>query len=183
MCYLAIEKPIVLLLPNNITSGQLQEALNVSLYVGAYPSVINNVLLPQEHALLLSNYRPLFELLRERKWLLMPHAITVDEPACMANCFVLKDGRYAISLISQPDTAIELKSADGYIISQTINKNASSEKIPLHLALPELANFSKWTLYQSNAHEHTAKTFTLHNTEIIRVDIDDPKNGVLITFE
>ena len=102
--YLGVEKPVVLLFGKGPwTVEQLERDLNTSLFAGAQPSVLYNCLpvapeIDPELLAIIKRYRPLFQMLRGRKWILHPHAIEHDLCGLRMNCFALPDGDFAVTL-------------------------------------------------------------------------------------
>ena len=101
--YLGVEKPVVLLFGKGPwTVAQLEHGLNTALFAGAQPSVLYNCLpvVPEIDPQLLAimqRYRPLFQMLRGRKWILHPHAIEHEACGLRMNCFALPDGDFAVT--------------------------------------------------------------------------------------
>ncbi len=102
--YLSLEKPLVLLFGKGPwTVAQLEDDLNTALFAGAQPGALHNStsVVPDvapELLAVLERYRPLFQMLRGRKWILHPHAISTDVSGLKTNCFALPDGDFAVAL-------------------------------------------------------------------------------------
>jgi hypothetical protein len=83
--------------------GAGDAALQKFLYMGVFPMAPfpqnDHSLLPNPHAdSLFMDYGPLFEAIRGRKWVLLPHAISVKEDLAKANLFQVPGG-YAIPIV------------------------------------------------------------------------------------
>jgi len=103
MLYLSLEKPLVLLFGKGPwTSAQLERDLNTALFAGAQPSAMHDStsVVPEiapELLAVMARYRPLFQMLRGRKWILHPHAIEGGSRDIRMNCFALPDGDFAVT--------------------------------------------------------------------------------------
>ena len=102
--YLGLEKPVVLLFGKGPwTAAQLERDLNTALFAGAQPSAMHDssAIVPDigpELLAIMQRYRPLFQMLRGRKWILHPHAIESGPSDLRMNCFALADGDFAVTL-------------------------------------------------------------------------------------
>jgi len=102
--YLSLEKPLALLFGKGPwTIAQLEADLNTALFAGAQPGVLHDSTavvkdVPAELLAVQARYRPLFGMLRGRRWILHPHAVAVDAAGWRANCFALPDGDFAVTL-------------------------------------------------------------------------------------
>jgi hypothetical protein len=77
--------------------GAGDAALQKFLYLGVFPMVPfprnDHSVLPSERAdRIYMDYGPLFEAIRGKKWVLLPHAITVKGEVAKANLFQVPDG-------------------------------------------------------------------------------------------
>lgn len=131
--YLGLEKPVVLLMPGGWDVSQLKEALNAALFAGAQPSVVNAPKDRTEYLKLLQGYQPLFKMLRGRKWILDPHAVTSEASALRTNCFRLTDGDVAITVSRFPKSDHGLRTADGYVFGK--DQRASITEGPARIRL------------------------------------------------
>ena len=101
--YLALEKPMVLLFGKGPwTAAQLERDLNTALFAGAQPSVMHDSTstapeIAPELLAVVERYRPLFRMLRGRRWILHPHAIEGGRRDIRMNCFALPDGDFALT--------------------------------------------------------------------------------------
>jgi hypothetical protein len=93
--YLALVRPLIYL-PYDKTPKETEEKLKHSLVCGAFPSITYG---GEECQKLDEKYRPLFELMRNRKWVLTSNPIEVPE-RFMANIFQIPDSNYVAVIIS-----------------------------------------------------------------------------------
>jgi len=135
--YLGLEKPVVLAMPSGWGVSEVTDALNAALFAGAQPGVISigedNPQNIEHYIELLHRYQPLFKILRGRKWILHPHAITTELCELRANCFVLPEGDFAVTLSRPTGSDYKFVSADGYALEKA--KAVSGMKGPVRIRL------------------------------------------------
>jgi len=112
--YLGLTRPIVYL-PYDKTPDETEEKLKNCLLCGAFPSVTYGDSICQN---LDEKYRPLFDILKGRTWILSPNPITVSDKY-QSNIFRTRDGDYAVVVIS-PDKS-QLYNSFEYNIPMTVN--------------------------------------------------------------
>lgn len=136
--YLGLEKPIVLLMSDRWSLSQLADALGAALFAAAQPGVIHSAQPEPEQVALLKRYRPLFAMLRGRKWILHPHAITCAAPALRTNCFVLPEGDFAVTLSGAGGSDYDFRSADGHGLGLDEPRADGGQSARLRLQWPGL---------------------------------------------
>ena len=167
--YLGVEKPVVLLFGKGPwTVAQLERDLNTALFAGAQPSVLYNCLpvVPEIDPGLLAimqRYRPLFQMLRGRKWILHPHAIEHGSCELRMNCFALPDGDFAVTLSpSIGDDSI-----------------APSHGTSVRLRWPGLDKVRSATLFDAAAPDRPVKLSFRKEEDGLSIDISAVKAGII----
>ncbi len=101
--FFGLRRPMICL-PYDITA-QLTESKLKSCLVGGYFPAICDTPLGSLSRKLESKYRPLFDLMKGRKWVLNAHAIEVDSDAS-ANLFLATNGDYLAVVVSESKTQL-----------------------------------------------------------------------------
>ena len=113
--YLALVRPLIYL-PYDKTPKETEEKLKHSLICGAFPSITYG---GSECQKLDEKYRPLFELIRNRKWVLTSNPIEVPDQF-RVNIFQTPDSNYVVVIIS-PEKSQLVPHPFEYNIPVTIN--------------------------------------------------------------
>jgi sarcosine oxidase delta subunit len=147
--YLGLEKPVVLLMSTDLTVDQLKKALDTTLFAGAQPSVLNQAPMDSERLEVIHRYQILFQMLRGRRWILYPHAITLEAQEMRANCFALPDGDFAVTLAPTGESDYQLRTSDGYAMDrENIHRVEGSKKnMKVTLQWPELVTVRSARLF------------------------------------
>lgn len=113
--YLCLVRPLIYL-PYDKTPKETEEKLKHSLVCGAFPSITYG---GEECQKLDEKYRPLFELIKNRKWVLTSNPIEVPE-RFRANIFQTADSNYVAVIIS-PEKSQLVPHPFEYNIPVTVN--------------------------------------------------------------
>jgi len=99
--YLGIVRPLILL-PYDRSPEQTEEKLRLALWTGHFPSITYG---GGKSRKIEDKYRPLFSLLKNKKWVLYPHALTLPE-GFKGNIYQSPAGDYLIAVVNPQKSQI-----------------------------------------------------------------------------
>jgi len=176
--YLGLEKPVVLFIPNDWSPSKLEDALNACLFAGAQPGVIAPGPSP-EHVALLRRYGRLFKILRGRKWILHPRAVTTEPPALRTNCFVLPGGDFAVTLSRSVGSDYKLVSADGYSLEKDKRSAVVAGPVRICLRWPGVEDVSSARFFSAVGPDEPVDLEILREAEGIVLTVRQAAAGVI----
>ena len=147
--YLGMEKPLVLLIPAHWSAQEVEEGLKSALWAGAQPGIMGLQGFDFQGTAVWGRYRHLFAMLRGRRWILEPHAVSTHSPGLRTNCFALPDGDIAVVVVRDTESDYLMVSADGYALREEATARGTRGPAEITVRWPNAATATSARLFSA----------------------------------